>query len=132
MFQRCLNEIILTRLTQASAKSLRCLELDFYTDESVGNQAIGFNCWRTVTERCPSLAVVVRIHGLCGFQKYTSVLVRGIPLSEVKLGNILADLVKTKEQFRGMQRALHAFSRSLLGTDLSRGGRLLRPLRQAK
>ena len=92
VLQRCLNENILTRLTHASAKSLRRMELDFYADESVGNQAIGSNCWRAVAERCPSLAVVVRIHGLCGFQKYTSVLVRGIPLNEVNDGNGMAGL----------------------------------------
>ncbi|XP_076449145.1 F-box only protein 39-like [Babylonia areolata] len=82
---RALNEVILDRLSRASSETLSRMELDFYSDEFMGSQAISPERWRSVSRRLPGLRVKVRVHGLCGFQKYASVLVRELPLSELRV-----------------------------------------------
>ncbi|KAK7087492.1 F-box only protein 39-like [Littorina saxatilis] len=99
---RSLNETILQTMSKASAKTLRRLEIDFYADESVGVHAIGSYCWREVAQRCQGLAVMVRIHGLCGFSKYASVLVRGMPLHELRLTYLGVEDLSNPELLRSI------------------------------
>ncbi|KAL8570703.1 hypothetical protein ACOMHN_039138 [Nucella lapillus] len=81
-----LNETIMDKLTRASSKTLRHIELEFHGEElESGKHAISPECWRAVSERVPALRVKVCIHGHRGLRKYSNVLVRGLPLSELRV-----------------------------------------------